>query len=438
MPTVDAVVSCPVFDSFRVQQVAGMFDVPLAERAEEHFTVEMPELPDNWQIGLVVGPSGSGKTTIARKLFGEQYYEAGCWPSDSAVIDGVGGSSIQQATGLFTAVGFSSPPSWVKPYQALSNGEQFRCDLARALASASQENQADDVVVFDEYTSVVDRRVAQFGSAAVAKGIRRGTIGVRLVAVTCHYDVEAWLEPDWVLDMATGEFHRRRLRRPQLELALHRCHRRMWERFKRHHYLSGGLSTAARCHVAMWECRPVSFCATLPLVGRRGRRRISRLVTLPDYQGMGIGMRVAEAVGELHRAAGYRLSITASHPAVIAHCRRATSWVAVNQMKSGSRSGFVPNYRSSAGRSVVSFEYVGTERVDGRKATALSTERSEEGAGMRDSGRRRDAGSRRPVRRMRAEHHQADSPAGPGVSQGTRTCTQPTRGDTTTENPFGE
>ena len=28
MPSVDIVVNCPVQDSFRVQQVAGMFDVP--------------------------------------------------------------------------------------------------------------------------------------------------------------------------------------------------------------------------------------------------------------------------------------------------------------------------------------------------------------------------------------------------------------------------
>ena len=35
--------SCPVHDSFRVQQVAGMFDVPLAEKATERFQVELPD-----------------------------------------------------------------------------------------------------------------------------------------------------------------------------------------------------------------------------------------------------------------------------------------------------------------------------------------------------------------------------------------------------------
>ena len=61
------------------------------------------------------------------------------------------------------------------------------------------------MVAFDEFTSVVDRTVAKVCSAAIAKGIRQGHIPCRFVAVTCHYDVAEWLEPDWVLDMATGE-----------------------------------------------------------------------------------------------------------------------------------------------------------------------------------------------------------------------------------------
>src|SRR3990170_799453 len=43
MPAIDIEVTCPVFDSFRVQQVGGMFDVPLAQRASQRFKVEVPE-----------------------------------------------------------------------------------------------------------------------------------------------------------------------------------------------------------------------------------------------------------------------------------------------------------------------------------------------------------------------------------------------------------
>ena len=90
MPPIDVTVDCPVFDSFRVQQVAGMFDVPVAERASERFRVEVPELGDDWKIGLIVGPSGSGKSTIAKKMFGDRLYRQRDWPRDKAVIDGLG------------------------------------------------------------------------------------------------------------------------------------------------------------------------------------------------------------------------------------------------------------------------------------------------------------------------------------------------------------
>jgi GNAT superfamily N-acetyltransferase len=404
MPSIDVEVNCPVFDSFRVQQVGGMFDVPLAQRASQRFRVEVPEgILENdegendetrmtndefpspssfppWQIGLIVGPSGSGKSTIARAMFGDRVYRPREWPRDRAVIDGLGQRPIKEITRLFTAVGFSSPPSWVKPYSVLSNGEQFRCDLARALANDEGENDearmtndegkdassfvirasSFPVVAFDEFTSVVDRNVARVVSAAIAKGIHSGQIGCRFAAVTCHYDVTEWLEPDWVIDMATATFTRRRLRRPPIELEIFRCRRSAWRMFARHHYLSGALTQYARCFLALWKGMPVAFCATVSLIGRKNRWRISRIVTLPDYQGIGVGMAVAEAVAELHVAEGHRMNVTCSHPAVISHCRRSPRWRTVGVKKTGSQAArkFIENYRGSTGRAVVSFEYV--------------------------------------------------------------------------------
>lgn len=362
MATVELEWTCPVYDSFRVQQVAGMFDVPLGEKLSERVRVTLPDLESPWQIGLIVGPSGSGKSSLARQLFGSQLHAACAWPADRAVVDGFGELPIQQITGLLTAVGFSSPPSWVKPYAVLSNGERFRCDLARALASSLPGGTAEPALVaFDEFTSVVDRNVARIGSAAVAKAIRADRVPCRFVAVTCHYDVAEWLEPDWTIDMATRTSQRRRLRRPPIELQLHRATVDAWRLFARHHYLSGSLNPSARCYLASWRGEPVTFCATLPVLGRPGERRISRLVTLPDYQGIGVGMRVAEAVGEVHRESGQRLRVTASHPALVAHCKRSPLWRAVRVMKTGARRspGRFRAYRGSSGRAVVSFEYLG-------------------------------------------------------------------------------
>jgi hypothetical protein len=286
MPMIDATVSCPIYDSFRVQQVAGMFDVPLAERATERFQVELPTDADDWQIGLIVGPSGSGKSTVARRAFGQELYEATEWPTDRAVVDCFGDLPARQIVEMFTAVGFGSPPSWVKPYDVLSCGERFRCDLAKALCSGFATRQGDKergrqgvdaaepsqpgscislspglpvslsslpLVVFDEFSSVVDRNVAKVCSAAIAKGIRNGNLANRFVAVTCHYDVAEWLEPNWVLDMATSRLARRCLRRPKIELEIHHCSVAAWELFKRHHYLSEALNPAARCYLATWN-----------------------------------------------------------------------------------------------------------------------------------------------------------------------------------------
>ena len=118
----------------------------------------------------------------------------------------------------------------------------------------------------------------------------------------------------------------------------------------------------ARCYLATIDGAAAAFCATLPCIGYKDHWRISRIVTLPDYQGLGVGMKFAEAVAELHREDGRRLNITASHPAVIGHCRRSPRWKAMSVRRGGRKRGseFVENYRDASGRAVVSFEFVGS------------------------------------------------------------------------------
>lgn len=393
MPTIEIALRCSVRSTFRVEQVRGMFDLP-AGPIEERICVETPELSERpWQIGLICGPSGSGKTTIARRLFPGATAAPPLWPDDAAVIDAFAPMTASEAAALLTAVGFSSPPGWLKPYRVLSNGERFRCDLARALAEGNAPCESDapcealgpcngngsckanapregnargqcngaaaePITVFDEFTSVVDRTVAKVCSAAVAKAIRLGRVKRRFVAVSCHDDVIDWLAPDWVLDMAAREFSWRRLRRPPIRLELARCPRDLWPVFARHHYLSGSLNPSARCYAAFWDGRPAAFCATLHNAGTRGRRRITRLVVLPDFQGIGIGMAAAEAVAAIESADGTILSLVTSHPAVIAHARRSPRWRISSFKPFGSRHGGL-GVRGSLGRAVASMVYLG-------------------------------------------------------------------------------
>jgi hypothetical protein len=362
----DITVDCPVFDSFHVRQVAGLFDVPLQQRAREQFAAEVPGVDEPWEIGVIVGPSGAGKSTIARAAFGDNLYQATAWPADCAVIDCFGSLPIKLITRVLTAVGLSSAPAWLKPHAVLSNGEKFRCELARALLLGGP------LVAFDEFSSVVDRTVARIASAATAKAMRfQPPLGIarRFVAVTCHYDVVEWLEPDWVLDMASRTLARGRLRRPRIELRCGRTDRSLWEIFKRHHYLSGNLHRSARCYLGSVEDRPAVFTAVLshPHPIRPGWRE-HRTVCLPDFQGVGIGNAMSEFVASLHVATGRPYYSTTSHPGMIAHRRRSPLWrtcrpAGISGSLGGSAS--MPGMHRVGGntRITAGFEYVGRPPV---------------------------------------------------------------------------
>ncbi len=363
MPRLDVVVSAPVTASFRVQQIAGLFDLPLSARSELRFATDLPGLDESWSIGAIVGPSGSGKSTIAREAYAAGAVAQGAlvtgydWPSDAAVVDGFPAElSGKDITAMLNSVGFSSPPAWVRPYRVLSNGERFRCDLARALLCPTE------VVAFDEFTSVVDRQVARFGAAAVAKAIRAGRARCgRFVAVTCHYDVLEWLQPDWWLDMATCELARGCLQRPPIELHLVASSKRVWGRYRRHHYLSSALNPAARCYEVFWNQTPVGFCATIPMFGYPGRRLVHRLVVLPDYQGLGIGSALLNGIAR-HESAQRCLSIVTSHPALIRALARQANWRCTRVSKCGVPQAGVKRRTGkrigSMGRVTASFRYL--------------------------------------------------------------------------------
>ena len=360
MPRVSVVVESPIHRSFRVEQLAGMFDVEIERKTRQEFHVEVPGLDDEWKVGAIVGPSGSGKSTIAREAYGKDLHTGFRWPRDAAVIDGFGEATTKQISGVMNAVGFSSPPSWLKPYHVLSNGEQFRCNLARAMLLTDRP-----VVAFDEFTSVVDRTVAKIGSAAVAKAVRKGRGCRRFVAVTCHYDVVEWLEADWVLDMASGRLARGSLRRPTIELEVVKVHRSAWELFRKHHYLSGFVSPAATCFVAFCGETPVAFSAWQEMGGDCdcGTKREHRTVVLPDYQGLGIGSRLADLCASLWRGAGFTVRSVSGHPAVIGYRSRSPQWQTIrfglgttNQMPMERKCGIRSDrWRRCTG----SFRYVG-------------------------------------------------------------------------------
>lgn len=395
MPRVDIHLSVPVKRSPRLKQVEGMFDLAPAKTSEFHLQADVPLDAQPWQIGLIVGPSGCGKTTLARELFGTPPADAGGspWPSDASIIDAFPRTlPIQEICGLLSSVGFSSPPAWCRPFHCLSNGEQFRVSVARALAGAllpevttkgNNSPLTTHPVVIDEFTSVVDRTVAQIGSAAIAKAIRARP-GLRFVAVSCHYDVIDWLQPDWLFEPASGTFTRRSLqRRPALALEVVRAGRAAWALFRRHHYLSHELGAAARSFVGLVAGRPAVFTAVTSFPHpRRSGWREHRTVCLPDFQGVGLGNAMSELIAGIYHATGKPYRSITSHPAMIRHRARSPLWKMVRKpgvMPSASGSRSIQSFATkqtaaqakakflrsaSVSRLTASFEYVGPARVE--------------------------------------------------------------------------
>jgi len=190
MPSFNIVRETTPNKSFRVASVMGKFDLE-SEHIKEKFVGDI-DFGDDWQIGLIVGNSGTGKTTIAKELFPNSYVTDFEYKAESVLDDFPKKVSVDQITRTFNSVGFSSPPSWLKPYSVLSNGQKMRVDLATSLL------KDEELIVFDEFTSVVDREVAKIGSNAIQKSIRR--TNKKFIAVGCHFDVEDWLLPDWVFN----------------------------------------------------------------------------------------------------------------------------------------------------------------------------------------------------------------------------------------------
>lgn len=353
MPTIDLVVESETSTSVRARQVCSMFDCPPSEKCRLEWKCEFPIEEQDWSVGLIVGPSGSGKSSIMRHVFGEMPLLE--WSAKSVVDDFDKRFSVEKIAEVCSAVGFNTIPAWMRPHAVLSNGEKFRVDLARRLL------EIPDPIVVDEFTSVVDRQVAQIGSHAVQKYVRRNNR--KFVAVTCHYDVIDWLQPDWVLDAATRSFTRRSLqRRPSVECTIGRVPYAAWSLFAPYHYLTAELNKSARCFGLWVGGKLAAFAGVLhfPHPTERGIKRLSRLVTLPDFQGLGLAFVLSDAVGAALKASGFRFRSYPAHPSLVRAFDQSSKWSMKKAPGKHSQAGGTTSAVGGfGGRPCAVFEYVG-------------------------------------------------------------------------------
>lgn len=369
------------FNSYRAARVKSLFNAESGCNFD--LEIDNVDLSGDWNIGVVVGPSGSGKTSIGRQIFGENkiYDYTQGWSPDKPIIDDIApNGDFNEVTAALANVGLGSVPSWLRPFRVLSNGEQFRAGLAKIVC------EKPDEIVIDEFTSVIDRQIARIGSQAFQKAWRRGNPKGKVVLLTPHYDILDWIQPDWVIDTKTKTFVRGVLRqRPKINLDIWQVDRSYWKFYKPHYYLDLPEPVAAMHFIGTVDGELACHIVVAPRFEVHGYRA-TRLVTMPEWQGAGVGSKFLNFIAQYHldgNGRGGHKYVTyfhTSHPQLCAYLRHSQKWVQVsavlyggNKKKSGESiiksqkrkkskficgSGYGGHFRAVQG-----FKYIGEQKT---------------------------------------------------------------------------
>jgi ABC-type ATPase with predicted acetyltransferase domain len=171
------------------------------------------------EIMLVVGPSGSGKTTLLEVATGELKKRSGVTikgsvdiPNDcrlatfqpirskKPLIELLGTTDVRLALYLLGLAGLSEPALYLKRFEELSRGQQYRAMLARLLTSGS------NTWVADEFCSNLDPVTANVVAYNVQRIVRR--LGITLIASAPHCaDFIFSLNPDVVVVLTSSWEH---------------------------------------------------------------------------------------------------------------------------------------------------------------------------------------------------------------------------------------
>lgn len=255
---------------------------------------------------------------------------------------------------------------------------EWRASIARAMISEEK------TIVIDEFTSFVDRQIAKIVANSVQKYVRRGQ--KQFVAVTCHADVIDWLNPDWVFTPTDCAFQWRSLQpRPKLDCEIRVVEHKMWRVFAPYHYLTSELSPAARCFCLFVNNRPAAFSGVLHRPISRAKQSVqniygmSRLVTLPDFQGIGLAFVLADFLGSIYTGVGHKFRAYPAHPPFVRQFDKSPKWSVVKsptyKCKARGKSTLPHgNNDAQGGRCNATFDYIGPKasRAD---AVAMLTDK---------------------------------------------------------------
>ncbi len=230
----------------RTTQVCLRFGI--SSRPEPFWIVRDLNLPvEGGKIVLLSGPSGSGKTAVLQELnrlggagrgpdrrssvrsgssagrsmkVSTPLVDVGRtrMPAGRAIVDLVAcEAGLGRSLAILTACGIGEPRLWIRPYAELSEGEQVRARLARALGRAERASRTESsgnesgpaVLLCDEFCAVLHRRAAKAIAYNLRKLVSRSepagnSRGLMLVTACTHEDIVADLQPDVTVRLQGG------------------------------------------------------------------------------------------------------------------------------------------------------------------------------------------------------------------------------------------
>lgn len=135
--------------------------------------------------------------------------------------------------------------------------------------------------------------------------------------------------------------------------------------FYKHHYLTSNLNKSCKCLLFTWNNIPVGFVGLLntPRKGLPYDMSISRIVILPDFQGLGLSSKIINFCGGIVKSLGdnYRLLIKTIHELMGEYLTHSDKWTPTafngkERIKTNYESG---KYNNRLQRKSYCFKYIG-------------------------------------------------------------------------------
>lgn len=293
--SIEVILESPVSNNFRCKMACDALDIDIQKKSKHHLKINGINIPEKWNVGLIYGASGSGKTTLAKKLFGDDVFKT-ILNEDEPIINQLPKElTYDECAAILSGIGLNSVPCWVRPVKTLSNGQRARAEAALLMV------QNKGIISIDEWTSVVDRTVAKAMSHCLQKFARKQN--KQIILLSCHHDVLEWLIPDWLIDCNEQKFHLKQnenfffTEREKLKFDVKRIGRESWKYFSKYHYLSERLPGGEIYLYGLFhESKQIGFQCfanyTPKVKGKKVIVHSNRTVIHPDYQGLGLGIKV--------------------------------------------------------------------------------------------------------------------------------------------------